>query len=229
VLTDLKFTVERVECEPYSVVPNLTAFLRVEDRAEAVIHAMVLNCQVRIEPQRRRYTDDEAAGLVDLFGPRERWSATLRPFQWLQTVATVQGFTGFTHAELPLTCSYDFEVVASKYLHALEEAAQDGETPTPGRPPGTVPLLFLFSGTVFTRGFNGFGTERIPWDREAHYDMPVQVWRDLMRQHYPRSGWVRLEDETMNALMRFKGARGLTTLDATVALLLMRSGEELPS
>ena len=74
------------------------------------VHAIALRCQVRIEPQRRRYSDDEAAGLVDLFGGRERWFDTLKPFMWMQAGTMVQGFTGSTEVDLPLPCTYDFEV-----------------------------------------------------------------------------------------------------------------------
>ena len=105
------------------------------------MHAIALRCQVRIEPLRRGYSDEEAAGLLDLFGPRERWATTQHTFLWLHTTAMVQGFTGATQVDLPLECTYDFEVAASKYLHALRD--------------GTVPLLFLFSGTVFSKGSAG--------------------------------------------------------------------------
>ena len=46
-------------------------------------------------------------------------------FLWLHTTAMVQGFTGTTQVDLPLECTYDFEVAASKYLHAL----RDGDDP----------------------------------------------------------------------------------------------------
>ena len=49
--------------EPYAVTPMLTA--RRADRGavgDEPVHAIALRCQVRIEPQRRGYTDDEAPG-----------------------------------------------------------------------------------------------------------------------------------------------------------------------
>ena len=39
-------------------------------------------------------------GLRGLFGERERWSDTLRPFLWMQCSTTVQGFTGITEVDL---------------------------------------------------------------------------------------------------------------------------------
>ena len=75
---------------------------------------------MRIEPQRRRYAEAEQDGLRGLFGDRERWVDTLRPFQWMQCNTTVQGFTGSTEVDLALPCTYDFDVVGSRYLHALD-------------------------------------------------------------------------------------------------------------
>ena len=37
----------------------------------------------------------------------------------MQCNTTVQGFTGSTEVDLALPCTYDFEVVGSRYLHAL--------------------------------------------------------------------------------------------------------------
>lgn len=105
------------------------------------------------------------------------------------------------------------EVTASKYLHALDEAGS------------TVPLVFLFSGTVFTRGVAGFGVERIPWDRESTYDLPVAVWRELVQAHYPNTGWVRLDHDTLAALARYKAAHGLIGLDVAISDLLQGAGE----
>lgn len=100
--------------------------------------------------------------MADLFGPRERWTDTLRSFLWMQYSTLVQGFTGSTEVDLPMPCTYDFEVTAAKYLHALQD--------------GTIPIELLFSGTVFTRGLAGFGVEQIPWDKDVRLEMPVQVW-----------------------------------------------------
>ena len=210
-MTDLTFSVVNVAPEPYSVSPILTVRLRIVDAGGEPIHAMALRAQVRLEPARRRYSPDEAAALADLFGPRERWTDTLRSFLWMQSSTLVQGFTGSTEVDLPLPCTYDFEVTASKYLHALQD--------------GAIPIELLFSGTIFTRGLAGFGVEQIPWDTDVRHEMPVQVWRDLVQQHYPASGWLRLDHDTMATLAAYKAARGLTTSEAAVTDLLARAKE----
>jgi Family of unknown function (DUF6084) len=103
-VTEVGFAVRDVYPEPYAVTPVLTA--RIGVSADAPVHAIALRCQVRIEPLRRGYTDEEAAGLLDLFGPRERWSTTQRTFLWQHSSTMVQGFVGAAQVDLPLECTY---------------------------------------------------------------------------------------------------------------------------
>ncbi|WP_427007888.1 DUF6084 family protein [Pseudarthrobacter sp. H2] len=205
-MTELAFAVLDIQPEPYAAAPQLTARLRLTEATGAVVHAIALRCQVRILPQRRGYTAGEEPGLLDLFGDRGRWPNTLKSFLWMQCSTVVQGFTGETEIELPLPCTFDFDVAASKYLHALHD--------------GEIPLELLFSGTVFTRGQTGFGVEPVPWDLEASYRLPVEAWRLLMDQYFPNAGWIRLDRNVLAALAQYKSARGLTSWEAAVEGLL---------
>ena len=140
-MIDLAFRIDDIVSEPYAAVPQLTARLEISERSGEKVHALALRCQVRIEPQRRGYDAHEIAGLADQFGPRERWSQTLKPFLWMHCSTMVQGFSEMTLVELPMPVTYDLEVTASKYLHQLGS--------------GEVPLVFMFSGTCFTQGSSG--------------------------------------------------------------------------
>lgn len=213
-MTDLQFAVVDLQPERYAAAPQLTARLRISESTGAAIHAIALRCQVRIQPQRRGYDAEEAAGLLDLFGPRGRWPSTLKPFLWMQCSTMVQGFTDLTEVDLPLPCTFDFDVVGAKYLHALRDKA--------------VPLELLFSGTIFTKGTTGFGVEQVPWDREASYQMPVSVWRGLMDTFFPHAGWIRLDLDVINALAHYKAALGLTSWEETMESLLAKAGEPVP-
>ena len=208
-MTDVTFAVLDVAPEPYAVTPLLTARVGVAAVGDEPVHAIALRCQVRIDPLRRRYTDDEADGLTDLFGPRERWATTQHTFLWQHATVMVPGFTGATQVNLPLECTYDFEVASAKYFHALRDRA--------------VPLQFLFSGTIFLPGAKGFAVQQVPWDREDRYDMPVSVWRDLIQQHYLSAGWLRLGHDTIDALAAYRSARGLLSFDDAIASLLPAS------
>ena len=210
---NVSFAVLDVTAEPYSVSPVLTARIGVTASGDDPVHAIALRCQVRIEPLRRSYSDDEAAGLLDLFGGRERWASTQRTFLWQHCATMVPGFTGQTTATLPLECTYDFEVAAAKYLHALRD--------------GAVPLQFLFSGTIFVNSERGFSVQQVSWDCEDNYAMPVTVWRDLVAQHYPNSGWIRLSHETITQLADYKSARGMLDFDHAVTSLLDVSDREV--
>jgi hypothetical protein len=210
VTPDLSFAVTDVVPEPYAAAPNLLARLRIEEATGEPVHALALRAQVRIEPQRRRYDDAEEQALLDLFGERARFGQTLKPFAWLHASTVAQGFTGSTETDLVLPCTYDFEVSGTTYLHALRD--------------GQIPLLFLFSGSVFSRGATGFSVTQVPWDHEARYRLPVRVWRDLMEAHFPGSEWLRMHRDTVDALARFRHVRGLTSWDDAVAALLAESG-----
>ena len=101
-MSEVTYAVVDVSPQPYSVTPVLTARVGVASVGDDPVHAIALRCQVRIDPLRRRYSDEEAAGLLDLFGPRERWSTTQRTFVWLHCAVMVPGFSGATQVELPL-------------------------------------------------------------------------------------------------------------------------------
>lgn len=212
-MSDYTFSVAEIFAEPYAATPQLTARVRIEETTGQVVHAMALRCQVRIEPQRRRYTEADEPGLLAQFGDRERWKDTLRPFLWMQCSTTVQGFTGTTETDLALPCTYDFEVVGSRYLHAVGE--------------GTVPLSLMFSGTIFTRGESGFGVEQVPWDCDARYDLPVGVWQDMMRAYFPNLGWVTMSQDVLDQLADYRARHGLTSWDETVRRLLAHESEPL--
>ena len=205
-MSDYQFTVLDVVAEPYAVAPQLTARLRIAETTGQRIHAIALRCQVRIEPQRRRYEDGEQEGLRGLFGERERWAETLKPFQWMQCNTTVPGFTARTETDLALPCTYDLDVIGTRYLHALNA--------------GAIPLSLLFSGTVFTRGNTGFGVEQIPWDCEARYQLPVAVWQQMITLYFPNTGWLRLDAELLTRLAAYRARHGLTSWEETMEKLL---------
>ncbi len=205
-MTGYEFSVVDVFAEPYAATPQLTARLRITESTGQTVHAIALRCQVRIEPQRRPYEPADESGLRALFGDRDRWADTLRPFLWMQCSTMVQGFTGVTEVDLALPCTYDFEVTGSRYLHSVGD--------------GVVPLTLLFSGTVFTKGGQGFAVQPVPWDCEASYRMPVSVWQDMIAAHYPSTSWLRLDRDVLNALADFRSEHGLTSWEETVQTLL---------
>jgi hypothetical protein len=205
-VTELAFEVLDVQPQQHAASPHLLFRLRVTEGSGAVVHAIALRTQLRIEPQRRPYSAAEQEGLADLFGTSDRYSTTLKPFLWTHATAMVQGFEGSREFDLPVACTYDFDVSATKYLHALRG--------------GDVPLVLLFSGTVFTRGDTGFAVEQLSWSLEAQCRLPVASWLQLMDLYFPGGGWIRLDRETIAALARHRSSRGLTSWEQTIADLL---------
>ncbi|WP_328381713.1 DUF6084 family protein [Streptomyces sp. NBC_00400] len=214
-MTDLSFDCTGVRADRYAAAPTLLFRLRITAAEEARVHAVALRCQLRIEPARRGYGPDEAEALSDLFGERSRWGSTLQPLQLAQVSLVVPGFTGEREVELPVPCSYDLDVAAGRYFHAL----RDGE----------VPLLLLFSGTVFA-GSGGFHVEPVPWNKEASVRMPVAVWQEMTETHFPGCGWLRLPRETLDALLAYRSRHALPSWQATVESLMgTAEGTEPPA
>ncbi|MGX1134750.1 hypothetical protein RKD49_006940 [Streptomyces glaucescens] len=212
-MTEFSFACTEVRADPYAAGPTLVFRLRVTASPGTRVHALALRCQIRVEPARRTYADTEAEALTDLFGERHRWGSSLQPVQFAQVPVMVRGFTGETEVDLPVPCTYDMDIAASRYLNAL----RDGE----------VPLLLLFSGTAFT-GAGGFHVEPVPWDREASVRMPVKTWREMVDQHFPGSGWLRLPRDVMDALLAYRSRNALPSWQATVEQLLAEAGERTP-
>jgi hypothetical protein len=210
-MTELVFDCLDVRPERYAASPTLSFRLRIAETSGEAVHAIALRCQIRIEPQRRRYSAEEADRLLDLFGERPRWGDTLKPLQFAMVSTMVPGFVGSTEVDLQVPCTYDFEVAAAKYLHAL-----DGDE---------VPLLLLFSGTVFAKGQTGFTVAQVPWHKEASYRLPARVWRELMDLYFPNEAWIRIRRDTLDALQSFKARQALPTWDDAVEVLLKQAGE----
>lgn len=211
-MNGLAFRVEGARVDRHCAVPTLMFDLDLEAPGDPV-ESLLLRCQIRIEPHKRRYTVDEERRLLELFGETPRWGDTLKPFLWTHVSAVVPGFSGRTSFELAVPCTYDLEVAAAKYMHSL-----DG---------GEIPTIFLFSGTVFRRAAAGMRVEQVPWDKEARLRLPVRVWRELMDAYFPGSGWMRLRKETLDALMLVKARRALATWDDVVVAILRDAGEEV--
>jgi hypothetical protein len=212
-VTSLAFEVVGARPEPHAAVPTIMFRLRITEPAGGDVHALALRCQIRIEPQRRRYDQAEEERLYEMFGDTPLWGSSLRPFLWTHVSSTFGGFTGSTEVELPVECTYDFEVAGAKYLHSLSG--------------GEIPLILLFSGTVFTRGDSGFSAEPVSWDREASYKLPVSVWRDVMDMYFPNSAWVRVRRDTLDDLQRYKARQALPTWDQAFERLLKSAGDDL--
>jgi hypothetical protein len=210
-MADLIFGCTGVTAERYAATPTLTFALTITERSGVRIHAIALRCQIRVEPHRRRYSAAEAERLHDLFGDPSRWAETVKPIQLATITTMVPTFTAVTEAELTVPVTYDLEVSSARYLHGLDD--------------GTIPLLLLFSGTVFVANGEGFSVELVPWSAEATYRMPVRVWRELVDAHFPNSAWLRCSRETLDALSAFKAKRALPTWDATLTALLAAAGE----
>ncbi|MEA2600030.1 MAG: hypothetical protein QOF89_1022, partial [Acidobacteriota bacterium] len=124
-MAGLKFQILGARAEPYAAVPTLVFTLRIEETGGQRIHAIALRCQIQIEPNRRSHSPAEQAKLLEMFGVPGRWGETVKPLHWTHVSVMVPSFQGAVTVDVPLTCTYDFEVTAAKYFEGLD----DGEIP----------------------------------------------------------------------------------------------------
>ena len=208
-MPDLVFDCVGAQSDPFAVMPAMTMKLRISETSGQRVEAIALRCQLRIEPARRRYSDAEAERLEDLFGETQRWAETLRPVQFSNVSVMVPRFTGSTDLDLPVPLTYDMEIGATRYFAGLDE--------------GEVPLLLLFSGTIFGMADGRMSVAQVPWSKEAHFRLPVTVWREAIDAHFPNSAWFKVSTHTRDELQRFKARHALPTWEATVLELLAQA------
>lgn len=201
-MPDLRFQVEDAFATPNAAIPQLTFKVPITNAEPEPIHSIALRAQIQIEPTRRRYTSAEQERLKELFGEPERWSKSVHPLLWTNANVTVTGFTGSTVIEIPVPCTFDFNVAVTKYVYGLEG--------------GELPLSLLFSGTVFHAGRMGLQIAQIPWDREASYKLPVKVWKEMMEQHYGNTAWLCLQRDVFDRLAEYKARHNIATWEQAI-------------
>jgi hypothetical protein len=203
----LSFQVESAAPVEFAIAPQIAFALRISNAdPDEHIQNVLLNCQIRLDVARRPYSAAEQRRLVDLFGAPDRWNQTLRNMLWTHASMTVPAFRGATLVDLPATCTFDFNVAATKYFYALEE--------------GVVPLELLFSGTVFYQADDRLQVAQIPWSSELKYRLPVSVWRGMMDLYYPNTTWLQIRRDVFERLLQLKQDRGWPTWEQCFEHLL---------
>ncbi len=210
-MPDLDFQIEEVEATIYSASPLLTLKLHVTNQPpDQQIHSVVLRCQIMIEATRRHYSPEEQENLIDLFGEPERWSQTLKSMLWTHANIAIPAFSENIVVDLPVNCTFDFNVAATKYFYGL----QDGE----------IPITLLFSGTIFYQNEAGIlQVSQVSWSKEARYRIPLSVWKQMMDHYYPNSAWLCLSRDAFEKLYRYKLENGIPTWEKVMEKILPAS------
>jgi hypothetical protein len=201
-IPELSFSVEGAERVEHVAVPTIAFALGIA--SERPVQSVLLDVQLQIAARRRPYDKVAHERLFELFGPVEQWGTSLRTLLWTRATLVVPPFTGSTVAQLPVACSYDLDVTASRYFDALDD--------------GEVPLEFLFSGTVFYGA--PLQAARISWESEAAYRMPVALWRETMDRYFNGTAWLRLPKPSLDRLAAHKSRHALATWEDVVDSLL---------
>jgi|SRR5215207_516772 len=203
----LAFSVLDAARVEHAAAPTLGFSVRVDAPGGEAIRSVLLDVQLQIAARRRRYDAAAEERLLELFGPVKDWGATLRNLLWTRATLVVPQFSGTTVVVLPIPCTYDMDVLASKYLDALAG--------------GDVPLELLFSGTVFYAGSDGrLQAARISWEQDAQHRLPVRVWRETMDHHFPGTAWLRLDKARFDRLTAYKARNAFASWEQALDELL---------
>jgi Family of unknown function (DUF6084) len=207
-MPDLSFKIDGAEVVKFSTTPLITFKLRVSNADPAeIIHSVALRSQIQIEVTRRRYTTEDQEKLRDLFGDADRWSQTLRNLLWTHVNVNVPPFQGSTVVDLPVPCTFDFNVGATKYFHGLGD--------------GDVPLCMMFSGTVFySAAEEQMQVSPISWEKETRFSMPMKVWREMMDSYYPNTAWLCLRRDIFERVYDYKVRHGIPTWEQALESML---------
>ncbi len=207
-MPDLGFVIEGAETAKFAASPQIILKLRITNLdPNKTIQSIALRGQIQIEVTRRRYKPEDQEKLRDLFGEPERWSQTLKNLLWTHVSVNVPAFQNDTVADVPVPCTFDFNVGATKYFHGLTD--------------GEVPLNVMFSGTVFySEGSAPMQVAPISWDKEARFSLPVSVWRDMMDTYYPGSAWLCLRRDVFERLYDYKVRHGIPTWEQAFESML---------
>jgi len=207
---ELAFSVEGAERVEHAAVPTLRFAVRVSAPEGRAIKSVLLDTQIQIAARRRHYDGAAEEKLFELFGAPAGWGSTLRTLPWTRVTSVVPPFTGSTLVDVPVPCSYDLHVVASRYFDALED--------------GEVPLELLFSGTVFAAGPGGMlRATRISWESDAEYRFPVALWKETMERYFRGTAWLRVRKDTFDRLAAHKSRHALATWEEAIDGLLERA------
>jgi hypothetical protein len=207
-MPDLTITVANAEAVKFAAIPSIAFEMNLKNAdPDETLHTVVLRCQIQIEVARRKYSGLDQEKLRDLFGEPERWGQTLRSLLWTHASVVVPQFTGSTVVSMPLPCTFDFNVAATKYFNGLAD--------------GDIPLCLMFSGTVFYADAEGsLRIAPISWDKETRFRLPLQVWQDMMDLYYPNIAWLSLRRDVFEQLHQYKVRHGIPSWEQTIERIL---------
>jgi hypothetical protein len=215
-MPDLDFKIEGAEPQLYSAAPIVNFKLKITQTGSPAvpIHTVALRCQVRIDSTRRRYIASEQEALLELFGRPEQWQKSLRAMLWTHVSAMVPAFEQSIVTDLPVPCTMDFNVAAAKYFNALED--------------GLAPLSFLFNGTYFYQDPHGaLQVALIPWEKEAAFNLPVAIWKEVMDHHFPNAAWLTLQKDVFDRLYQYRRDKHFPTWEGAIDALLSAAATEV--
>ena len=219
-MLDLNFTVETAEAEPHAAAPLLIFKLRIAQTVTAqeptTIPAIALSARSALSrlaaatpPTKRKSCSTCSARARDggklsavRFGPMPALSYRHLP------------------AKRSSTCRSRVRSISTSRRPSISTRWQTVKCPS------ACSSAARFSTPIETAILQ---VSQIPWEKEASFRLPVQVWKNMMELYYPKSAWLCLERDTFDRLYRYKSSRGLPTWEQAIDMLIDSALEEVES
>ena len=170
-MIDFSFAVVSARTEAHAASPTIVLRLRLTASPAQRVHTGLLRCLIQIRSAAPPVLGRRGRPPPRFFGEPVRWHETMKPLFFTQVAIVVPGFEGSVDVDVPVPAPSDVATAAAKYFHGL-----DG---------GEAAIVCQFSGTIFIAAPGGYQVTQIPWDLEASFRLPVEVWREAMDEHFP--------------------------------------------
>lgn len=207
-MAELQFDILSATAVPYAMAPEIDFQIQVENNSPLQVDAIVGQCQIRIQSTKRSYNKAQVSLLSEIFGAEKSFARNLKELHWTNQPFTMTGFETQGTLSLKLPCSFDYMLAITKYFHSFDESE-------------TVPIVFLFSGTIFYRSAEQtMVVKPISWNCEAQYLFPVSVLKELRDNYYPGQVFLALSQMNFDKLYEFKRANSLLSWDQVIERLL---------
>lgn len=213
-MTGLEFTALEANAETRAASPAIRLRFRLRAEGEPV-DALALRARIQIEPALRDYAPDEIPPLEALLGEKRRGARWNAPLQWCEVSTVLGQFERELEFELVLPCTFDAQIVSSRYFAALTS--------------GMIPVHIFFNGTIFRGSPGGFSVEMLPWNLDCAAEIPLQTWQAAMDACFPGQAWIRIDRATFDALSRVRRDYATGGWDATFEYLLSHLEEPAES
>ncbi|TFE67521.1 DUF6084 family protein [Methylacidiphilum caldifontis] len=203
---DLSLEVLQAYPKSQCLCPTLIFVIQASYFGKLSFNSALLRAQVMIEPKQRIYGNKEHLKVSQRFGN----PSSINSLFWTEKIFFLSQIKGIQTYELPIEIRDEHESAIWEFTSSLET--------------GNIFLRFLFNGVCFfLTQENRMQVQSIPWTTEATFELPISLWKETIRQHYPNGLWLRIDLDLYQKLQDYQYRNSLPSLEKSIESLLEKS------